>query len=72
MFKAQSELKVGDSILMFVAGQYYSPTIEAIVNEPDGRVKLMLEWGSNLGKSRVYMHDEYKVWNRLPEIAASA
>lgn len=69
--KVKSDLKVGDSVLMNVGGQPYVPTITAITNEAGNRVRLDLDWGK-LGKSRVYMHDEGKVWSRLPAMAASA
>jgi hypothetical protein len=73
----QSPLKVGDLVVvgscMTTNGQSkFIPvdtrgekiTVERIWEETPGTTRVDLNWGS-LGRSKVYMHDESKLWHRV-------
>lgn len=75
MFNQSGALKVGDFVVIgcqvdgkFVQSQVAADAgakikVEKITNEK-GSIRIDLDWGS-LGKSRIYAHDEGKLWHRV-------
>lgn len=58
-------IKVGDRLV--VQGMPYAAYVESIEEDPNGaRTTLHLDWKEH-GKSKVYLHDENKVWYRYSE-----
>lgn len=56
-------VRPGDRVV--VCGRPERVTVESVTVQPDGSVKMILDWGE-FGKSRVYEHDEGQIWTAYP------